>query len=237
MPEPRSNRFIFPQWINYLLPLLVIFVLGGGLYIPLLFDYGASAVTLNVGHQPIQPVPYSHALHAGQLGIDCRYCHTTVDHAAFAAVPNTQICMNCHNPGQGNGVRKESQELEPVRDSYKTGKPIQWVKVNKLPQFVYFNHSAHVNHGVSCFECHGRVDKMEHVYQAEPLSMSWCLDCHRNPASHLRPLDEVTNPQWKPERKPGETLAQAKLRVGTGLMQTYRIHDQAFMQSCSTCHR
>jgi len=121
-----------------------------------------------VGYQPVQPVPYSHALHVGQLGIDCRYCHNTVEVAAQAAIPPTQTCMNCHAK-----IRAQSPKLLPVRESYATGMPVHWMRVHDLPDFVYFNHSAHVRRGVSCVECHGRVDKMEVVYQQEPLSMGW----------------------------------------------------------------
>ncbi len=149
--------------------------------------WGSPRRATDVGYAPEQPVPYSHALHAGQLGIDCRYCHNTVETAAHAAVPPTQTCMNCHA-----AIRKESEKLIPVRASYATGMPIPWVRVHDLPDYVYFNHSAHVRRGVGCVSCHGRVDTMEVVYQAEPLSMGWCLDCHRNPERHLRPVEFVT---------------------------------------------
>ncbi|MFP4143805.1 MAG: cytochrome c3 family protein [Phycisphaeraceae bacterium] len=234
----EANRFVFPAWANYLLPVLVMGIIGAGLYLPVLVGFGASANTLNVGYQPEQPVPYSHALHVGELGMDCRYCHNTVDDAAFAAIPPTETCVNCHNPAEGEiGIRKTSEGLAPVVESYNTGEPIPWVKVHDLGDYAYFNHEAHVTKGVSCVECHGRVDRMEVVYQAEPLSMAWCLDCHRDPAPHLRPVEEVTNLAWEPELREGETLAEAKRRVGEGLMEKYDIHDQAYMVSCSTCHR
>ena len=132
--------------------------------------------------QPVQPVPYSHALHAGKLGIDCRYCHTTVEKANFAAIPPTETCMNCHT-----NIRTQSEALEPIRESWATGKPVEWIKIHDLPHYVYFSHQAHVTHGVGCIECHGRIDQMERVYQAKPLSMGWCLECHRDPGPHLRP--------------------------------------------------
>lgn len=236
--EPASNRFVFPQWVNYLLPLLVLAVVGGGLYVPVLVGLGASAQTLYAGYQPEQPVPYSHALHVGQLGIDCRYCHTTVEKAALAAIPPTQVCMNCHNPESGEaGIRKESAKLALLHESYRTGKPVEWIKVHDLPDYVYFNHSAHVNKGVSCVSCHGRVDKMDVVHQVHSLSMAWCLDCHRDPRPHLRPLDQVTNLAWQPPALEGETPQEAQLRIGTELMQKYQIHDATYMMSCSTCHR
>lgn len=238
MSEDQGNkRFVFPRWTNYLLPLLVIGAVGGAAYTPVLVTYGLSARTLNQNYAPKQPVPYSHALHVGELGIDCRYCHTTVDKAAFAAIPPTETCINCHNPGDGNGIRKNSTKLKPVYESYVTGKPIEWVKVHQLPDYAYFNHEAHVTKGVSCVSCHDRVDKMEVVYTAAPMSMSWCLDCHREPEKHLRPLDKVYDLAWKPTPMEGETIEQAQLRVGRQLKEQYGIHNVAYMTSCSTCHR
>ncbi len=229
---------MFPRWVNYLLPLLVIGAVGGALYAPVIVNYGFSAKTLNVGYAPEQPVPYSHELHVGELGIDCKYCHTTVDKAAFAAIPPTSTCMNCHsNQPNVNGVKKGSVKLAPVYDSYATGKPVEWIKVHDLADYVYFNHSAHVNKGVSCVSCHGRVDKMEVVEQVKPLSMSWCLDCHRAPEKHLRPVEEVTNLAWKPAVQGNETEEEAQLRIGEELVKKYQIHNKAYMTSCSTCHR
>jgi hypothetical protein len=149
---------------------------------------------LEVGYAPQQPVNYSHQLHAGKLGIDCRYCHTSVEVASDAMIPPTQTCMNCHSQ-----IKTDSDKLALVRESWATGKPIEWVRVHNLPDYAHFNHAAHVNVGVSCVSCHGRVDRMEVVMQSEPLSMGWCLDCHRNPAPNLRPVAEVTNLGWKPE--------------------------------------
>jgi len=228
---------------NYLLPILILGVVGTGPYIGAIWIFGASADTLNTGYRPEQPVPYSHELHAGELGIDCKSCHTTVDKASFAALPSTDICMNCHNPEAGLGVRKGSEKLQPLYESYETGKPVQWQKVHDLADYVYFNHSAHVNRGVSCKSCHGRVDKMDEkgVYQAENLSMGWCLDCHREPEQHLRPTDKVTDLAWKPSESPlagdAKTEAQAQLRVGEAMKKKLDIHDQAYMTACSTCHR
>jgi hypothetical protein len=231
MTDEQQSRFMFPRWANYLLPLLVLGGLGGGLYATVVVGYAGSATTLNVGYKPVQPVPYSHALHVGQLGMDCKYCHTTVEKAAFAAIPPTQVCINCHSPSKNvNGVRKESEKLAKVYESYATGKPVEWVKVHQLPDYVYFDHSAHVNKGVGCVSCHGRIDAMDVVSQAKPLSMSWCLDCHRAPEKYLRPVEEVTNMAWLPPG--GDQLA-----IGRELKQTYNIHDAAYMTSCSTCHR
>jgi hypothetical protein len=186
---------------------------------------GDSPKTTAVGYAPQQPVPYSHAQHAGIMGIDCRYCHTTVEKAAFAAIPPTQTCMNCHT-----SVHAKSEKLKPERESWETGKPIEWVKVHDLPDYAYFNHAAHVSKGVGCASCHGRVDQMAVVTQVQPLSMSWCLDCHRAPEKHLRPLDKITDMAWQP---PGGD----QLSLGNELKVKYGIRDAAFMTSCTTCHR
>jgi hypothetical protein len=126
--------------------------------------------------------------------MDCRYCHSFVEVAAHSNVPTTQVCMNCHSQ-----VQKDNPKLAPLRESWATGQPVEWVQIHKTPDYVYFNHSAHVNRGVSCVSCHGKVNEMPVVYQAEPHSMAWCLDCHRNPETALRPLDQITNLNWKPE--------------------------------------
>jgi hypothetical protein len=144
------------------------------------------------GYAPVQPVPYSHKLHAGDLGMDCRYCHNTVEVGAQAAVPPTQTCMNCHGV-----VLQDDPRLAPIRASAASDRPVPWVRVHMLPDYVYFDHSAHVGAGVGCRECHGRVDQMKIVQQVEPLSMSWCLDCHRDPKPKLRPRHEVTNMRWQ----------------------------------------
>lgn len=230
--QTPSDKFVFPRWANYLLPLIVVCAAGGGAITPAIVGLGFSAQTLNVGYAPEQPVAYSHALHVGELGMDCRYCHTTVDDASFAAIPPTQTCMNCHT-----AIRSDSPRLEAVFNSNETGEPVPWVKVHDLPDYVYFNHSAHVNKGVSCVSCHGRVDKMAVVYQAEPLSMGWCLDCHREPEKHLRPLDKVTDLAWKPAQQPNESPEAAQLRIGNRQKELLFIHDEAYMTSCSTCHR
>lgn len=225
MQPSRTDRFIFPKVANYLLPLLVIMAGGGAVYMPVLLGFGAGPTTTDIGYMPEQPVPFSHALHNGQLGIDCRYCHTTVDQAAFAAVPPTQTCMNCHT-----NIKVDSALLAPVRESWATQKPVQWVKVHDLPDYVYFNHSAHINKGVGCVSCHGRIDQMPTVYQHEKLSMGWCLDCHRNPEKFLRPKEEVTNMAWTPPN--GDQIS-----LGLKLKQEYGIRDEHYMSSCSTCHR
>jgi hypothetical protein len=204
---------------------VVLFVIAP-VYTVLLVWYGGSPKTLAVGYQPDQPVPYSHALHAGELGIDCRYCHNTADQAAHAAVPPTQTCMNCHT-----NIRANSAKLLPVRESYSTGLPIPWVRIHDLPDYVYFNHSAHVNRGVGCVECHGRIDKMEVVYQAEPLSMGWCLECHRNPEPRLRPVEFVTQMDWQPQD------GESREALGARLREEYGIRPSSYLEDCSVCHR
>jgi hypothetical protein len=243
-PAPAAGvrpyrRFVFPRWANFLLPVIIIMGLGGALYVPTLAGLALHPETLNVGYQPIQPVPYSHALHVGQLGMDCRYCHTTVDKAAFAAIPPTQTCMNCHTAIFNNSVN-----LQKVRNSWVSGDPVEWVKVHDLPGYAYFNHSAHVNKGVGCFSCHGRVDQMDVVYQAEPLNMAWCLECHRAPERFLRPKDQVTSMTYHLAQgpndlnvKPGQTIEEAQLEVGRRLRVEYGIRDIRYMEACSTCHR
>jgi hypothetical protein len=184
---------IFPRQLN-LLPLVLAlgaFVAGGA--ITFVFWYYFSPKNLQVGYKPEQPVPYSHRLHAGQLGMDCRYCHANVERSQEAMVPPTQTCMGCHSQ-----IKKDSPQLEAVRESWQTGDPVEWVRVHKLPEHSYFNHSAHVSAGVGCVSCHGRVDQMVEVSIKEPISMGWCLDCHRNPEPHLRPPEQVTNMDWKP---------------------------------------
>ncbi len=237
MASRQYSNFLFPRWGNYLLPALVVGVVGGALYAPVVVTFGFSPTTLFQNYQPEQPVEYSHALHAGQLGIDCRYCHSTVEDASFAAIPHTEVCINCHNPGSAAGIRKKSPKLAEVHESYSTGMPIEWTKVNVLPDYAYFNHAAHVNKGVGCVSCHGRVDTMEKVYMAKPLSMSWCLECHREPEKFLRPVEEVTNMTWTPPVQGGESLAAAQLRLGKQLKEQYNIRGETYMTNCSTCHR
>lgn len=184
---------IFPEWSNRL-PLLG---LAGGLLAPVVMTgaiwYFGSPWYTDVGYMPRQPIPYSHRLHAGELSIDCRYCHMSVEVSAVANVPPTQVCMNCHKV-----VKADSPKLEPLRESLRTGQPIRWLRVHKLPDYAFFNHGVHVRAGVGCVSCHGRVDEMEEVHQVQPLSMSWCLDCHRNAGPSLRPPSQVTNMRWNP---------------------------------------
>lgn len=186
---------IFPRGSN-LLPLkIVLCLLVLGPAVTGAMWYYFTPKYTRVGYQPSQPVPFPHDVHTAQLGMDCRYCHSFVEVAAHSNVPTTQVCMNCHTQ-----VQKDNPKLAPLRESWATGKPIEWVQVHKTPDYVYFNHSAHVNRGVSCVSCHGKVNEMAVVYHAESHSMAWCLDCHRNPEHALRPLDQITNLDWKPEQ-------------------------------------
>ncbi len=217
----EKERLQFPEWVDKLRPLILGGAMIGPIYLIGLVTFGASPKTTNVGYAPEQPVPYSHELHVGQLGLDCRYCHTTVENAAMAAVPPTQTCMNCHA-----SIRTTSKALEPIRESFASGMPVKWTKVHDLPDYAYFNHSAHVSRGVSCVSCHGRVDQMDTVTQVEPLSMGWCLECHRNPAPNLRPLDKITDLAWEPSEDPSV--------IGAQIMEKNNIHPST---DCSTCHR
>jgi len=218
-----NTVFVFPPWVDELKPLIAAAGVGLPIFLVALVWYGGSPATTDVGYAPQQPVPYSHALHAGELGIDCRYCHNTVEIAAHAAVPPTQTCMNCHT-----NIRGTSAKLLPVRESSASGMPIPWVRVHDLPDYVYFNHSAHVRRGVGCVECHGRIDGMEVVYQAKKLSMGWCLDCHRNPDAHLRPPEAVTQMDWEPP------AGVDRAAYGKTIRERLKL---APSEDCSTCHR
>jgi hypothetical protein len=168
-----------------------------------------------------QPVPFSHAHHVGGLGVDCRYCHTSVERSAVAGLPPTKTCMNCHSQ-----IWSQSPTLEPVRASFREDASIPWTRVHDLPDFAYFDHSAHVNKGVGCSTCHGRVDQMPLVWQEKSLQMEWCLECHRQPEKYVRPLAEVYNAAYEP---PADQLA-----LGRQLVRDYAIKPRT---SCSTCHR
>ena len=187
---------IVPLYLLLALILIVVIITGA-------FWYWGSPYYTDVGYQPEQPVPYSHKFHVGELGMDCRYCHTGVEISAVSGIPPTQTCMNCHVM-----VKPTSDSLKVVKDSWDNNKPIQWVRVHKSPDYVYFDHSVHVNVGVGCKTCHGRIDRMNVVMQSEPLSMSWCLDCHRNPEEYLRPVSKITNMDWLPNKSHREFAIQ-----------------------------
>jgi len=183
-----------------------------------------SGYNTNQGVSVDQPIQFSHAHHVGGMGLDCRYCHTSVEESAFANIPPTKTCMNCHSQ-----IWTDAPILEPVRASFRDNTPIRWQRVHDLPDFVYFNHSIHVKQGVGCATCHGPVDKMPLVYQSAPLTMSWCLDCHRNPDKYVRPREEVFNMAWeRPSDDPD---------LGSRLVRDYKIASVEQLTSCSTCHR
>lgn len=184
---------IFPRWTNNIPTVIGLVAPVGGVFLIFAVWYWFSPMWTDVGYRPQQPVPYSHKLHAGDMGMDCRYCHNTVESEAHSAIPPTSTCMNCHSQ-----VKTDSQRLRLVRKSYTEDVAIPWVKVHLLPDHVYFAHAPHVAAGVGCTSCHGRVDDMVVVEQVQPLNMAWCVDCHRNPEPNLRPLDQVTNMAWDP---------------------------------------
>jgi hypothetical protein len=188
----------------------VLWVIGGIVRSPYFTNQGVAQV---------QPVPFSHQHHVGGLGIDCRYCHTSVETSSFAGIPPTATCMNC--PSQ---IWTSADMLAPVRESFKSNRPLPWVRVHRLPDFVHFNHSIHIAKGIGCASCHGRIDKMNFVYQASPLTMEWCIQCHRNPEKQIRPREEVFNMAYVPKNQ--ETL-------GPELVKRYGVKS---MTHCSTCH-
>lgn len=197
----------------------ILAALGGALYTVALSPYYTD---VNVARE--QPVPFSHKHHVGELGIDCRYCHTSVEKSSFAGIPPTQTCMSCHSKIWTNAAM-----LEPVRASYREDKSIAWTRVNALPDFVYFDHSIHVAKGVGCTTCHGPIAEMPLTWRANTLYMSWCLDCHRAPEKYVRPKSEVFNPDYQP---PAD-----QLELGMRLVTEYKIQNVRALTTCSTCHR
>jgi hypothetical protein len=183
---------------------------------------GAVTDPHRLGEPVDQPIPFSHKHHVDDDGIDCRFCHASVETSAFAGMPSIATCMTCHSQ-----LYTDAPMLQPLLDSWKRGVPLQWNRVYQLPDFVYFNHSIHVAKGVGCVSCHGRIDRMPLTERAAPLSMVWCLDCHRQPQRFLRPRDEVFDLAWQP---------RDQRRLGMDLMRRYRI-DAGRMTDCSLCHR
>jgi hypothetical protein len=198
----------------------------GGVLIVAALGYALYAIALSpyytgVNEPREQPIPFSHRHHVGELGIDCRYCHTSVENSSFAGIPPTQTCMSCHSQ-----IWTNAQMLEPVRASYASGKSISWTRVNALPGFVYFDHSIHVNKGIGCTTCHGPIAEMPITWRAGTLYMSWCLECHRQPERFVRPKEEVFNPTYRP--------AESQRVLGPRLVKEYKIQS---LTNCSTCHR
>lgn len=215
---------LFPKSANYLAPASIaalVLVAGGAVGSLLALDY--AGFNQRRGETVEQPVPFSHEHHVAGLGIDCRYCHTAVEKSASAGVPPTSTCYNCHKI-----VWNEAPMLEPVRSSYRTGKPIEWNKVHDLPDFTYFNHSIHVAKGMGCATCHGPVHQMRLMRSAQPIQMRWCLECHRSPEKFIRPKEEIYNMTW--QAKDQETL-------GRELVEKYKVRPPAEITSCGTCHR
>ena len=188
-----------------------------------------------------QPVPFSHEHHVGGLGIDCRYCHTGVETSAFAGIPPTETCMTCHSQ-----IWRDAPVLAPVRESWATGKPLRWNRVHDLPDYVYFNHSIHVQKGVACVTCHGRVDQMPLMAKQHTLYMRWCVDCHRAPEKYLRPREQVFNMRYEPPvNNPmgkndivfgGKTYSD-QASLGDALKDAYKVRSVKDITSCNTCHR
>jgi hypothetical protein len=214
---------LFSPSINLLpIKILICLVLTGAAAVAGVTYYFTPKYT-RVGYMPNQPIAFSHALHVNQLGMDCRYCHSHVEISGHSNVPTTQTCMNCHSQ-----VKKDSSKLAVLRESWEKDTPIPWTKIHQAPDYVYFNHAVHVARGVSCVSCHGNINRMEVVWHDQPMSMGWCLECHRNPEYHLRPVSEVTNLDWTP---PEGTTQQA---IGLKIKQSANIQPP---QNCSGCHR
>ncbi len=199
-----------------------VFLIAALLWMLLAIQRSSYVTAEGVPHE--QPVPFSHQHHVGGLGIDCRYCHTSVEKSSFAGIPATEICMNCHSQ-----IWTGAEMLRPVLDSFRTGVPIRWVRVHSLPDFTFFDHSIHVNKGVGCVTCHGRVDQMPLMWQARSLQMEWCLECHRNPAAFLRPKEFIFSMDWQP--------TEDNAGLGQQLMEEYGIERTEHLTSCSVCHR
>ncbi len=205
--------------------LVIKLVLLGGLVLAIaagLLFYWSMSGPVNIREAAQQPIPFSHKHHVGDDGIDCRYCHTSVERSAFAGLPSSDICMTCHSQ-----IFSDAPALQPLRDSIAHREPLRWTRVNDLPDFVFFDHSIHLAKGVSCVECHGRVDRMPLMRREASLEMQWCLDCHRDPAPHLRPPDKVFDMQWTPP--PGFARA--------ALVDSLHLLDERRRTDCSTCHR
>jgi hypothetical protein len=213
---------LFPKSINRLPLQLTIYCCVLAAVATAGITYYMTPKYTRVGYAPVQPVPYSHKKHVGELGLDCRYCHNFID-TAGSSIPTSQTCMNCHSQ-----IKTSSPALAVIRDSFKTGKPVEWVHVHVLPTFVYFDHSIHVNRGIGCVECHGKINEMDVVTQMKPFSMGFCLDCHRDPAAHVRQKADIFNLDSK-------TVSEVEGRdAAVKFVHNWNIKPP---QSCSGCHR
>jgi hypothetical protein len=213
---PRSN--LIARLSLLVIPLVLAIVIGA------LVWYTHSPAFNKVGVEVPQPVDFSHSWHIGVVQLDCRYCHSSVDNSSFAGIPPTQTCMSCHSM-----VKLDSPKLQPVRDSWETGQPIVWNRVNNTPDYVYFDHQIHVKKGVGCETCHGRMDQVNAAVKAETLYMAWCIDCHREPEKFLRPLDKVYTMNYTP--------SEDQATLGARLVDEYNILPVFQLMNCSTCHR
>lgn len=236
---------LFPEWTNSLPRMMG--AVGGVMSVGVVavVTYWFTPKFWEVGYEPDQPVDYNHQLHAGQLGIDCRYCHTHVEESGHSNVPDTATCMNCHTGKVGLGgylsstlwsVHETDPNLVSVRGAYESGEPIRWKRIHKLPDYVQFNHSVHINAGVSCYSCHGRIDQLEVVRQEHSLAMAWCLDCHRNPQEHLVEVSDIdpSLPRITDLARIEELLKrQAQSEAGMEIVRSERIQPP---QNCGACH-
>ena len=225
---------LFPRWMNAL-PTLGALIAGGGFTAVVFWGgYYLTPTFFEVGYMPEQPgAGFNHQLHAGELGIDCRYCHTHVEESWHANVPSTATCMGCHSEQKLAGW--ENHDVEWVRSAYAADESIPWVNIHVVPDYAHFPHAVHVNAGVSCYSCHGQIMGMPVVYQAESLSMGWCLDCHRNPEEHLVPPDKVTDLEWVQEQWLSKAVSE---RVHNGLTSEQLV--QSLLRDppehCAACH-
>lgn len=232
---------IFPKWLNMLPTVAAVGTLLGGVTVVGGFWYYATPKFYRVGYMPTQPGGgFNHQIHAGKLGMDCRYCHTKIEESAEANIPNVATCYGCHQDGSltlqsSDPKGPHAQKTQFIRESYAKDAPIEWRRIHKLPDYVRnFPHSVHLNAGVSCFSCHGRIDTMPVVFQAEALSMSWCLDCHRDPASALVPKDKVTDLQWVHDQLTQRTSGDPAAKASAEQLVDSLL--QAPPQNCGACH-
>lgn len=215
-------RALFPPWSDTVFRVGLVAAVLGVAWIPVSMMLWVRTPYVTKEDDPVeQPVQFDHRHHVRDDGVDCLYCHYEAERSKYAGAPPTAVCMNCHSQ-----VWQESSRLAPVRQSWFKGEPLRWQRVHELPEFVYFDHSAHVSHGVGCAECHGRVDLMGQVHAVAPLTMQWCLDCHTDPAPHLRPKNEVTNMEWVPDRPRRE--------IGEAVARELHVDPPV---SCTGCHR
>ena len=235
---------LFPKWSNSAaraVPVAAVILSGGAIALGMVLVRGPYVTRQNIPRE--QPIAFSHLHHVGEIGIDCRYCHTSVEESAFANVPPTQICMNCHRY-----LWSDSPELAGVRDSWRTGEPIRWERVHDVPDYVYFNHSVHVAKGVGCVECHGKIDEMPLTWRVHSLQMKWCLDCHRDPIPHLRPAEFITSTRSLDElaRSPDYQAVVSEMfpRRDSKTVSADEVRDELGKRNavqrltdCYTCHR